>query len=667
MAQEYLSLFVNGLALGIAFFLASAGLTVLFGILRIMNFAHGSFIMVGAYLASVILQLLGKFGITEFVIVGVLVGLAVGALGLIVDRFIFRRLSHVDESVMLIATFALMLVVNGVATLIWGANFLSVDAPEGLDGAVFLGPISMPAFSAFLLVVGLVVFVVLDVFFQKSWRGKMLRAMADDRWIMSVLGHSPRRLELPAIFLAFFLAGFAGSVLAPNQILTPVLGDRMIIQAFAVVIVGGLGSIRGAFIAALVLGVAESVGSVVMPSLSLYICMIFILIVRPQGLVPSGPSTAMESWSLLWLWRGISRRTKMDAGHPTRREKAVIAPEALVPGESRAASRTQFVVGGLIAAIIVVFPLLSGGGVVFVAGMVLIGTVFAMSWNLLFGFSGMASFGHAAFFAIGGYLSAYLLKAGQQIPFELILLLAALLGGSIGMIIGIVAVRRSNGIQFAILTLAIAEVLRVLISYSITLGRDEGISGIPRPSIGFGSFSVELVSDRSYYVYLCVACGLMVWLIWAICHSAFGRTLRSIRQDSQRARFLGINVDFFRLLSFTIAAAIAAFAGALMAPLVKIVTPEMASVSRTTEPTLHTLVGGAGAFWGPAIGTVIFATIDYASRALAGLSDLVMGVTLLTIVMVAPDGVVGFLKTHFHRLPKMLLKDGHEIAVKAVQ
>src|ERR1700682_365615 len=169
MAQEYLSIAVNGVAIGITFFLAAVGLTILFGILRILNFAHGSFIMVGAYLTSMVLRHLGKYGAIEFLLTAMLAGAVIGVLGLIVDRIVFRRLHGVDEAVALIATFALMLVVNGGVELIWGAQSISVDMPQGLGGSVSVGKIIFPSFSVLLLIVGMAAFFLLDVFFTKSW------------------------------------------------------------------------------------------------------------------------------------------------------------------------------------------------------------------------------------------------------------------------------------------------------------------------------------------------------------------------------------------------------------------------------------------------------------------------------------------------------------------
>ena len=645
-SQQLLSIAVNGISIGIAYFLAASGLTILFGILRILNFAHGSFLMVGAYLTSLLLRLYGKYGPVEFIAIALVVGVVIGIAGLIVDRVVFRRLHGVDEAVALIATFALMLIVNGGAELVWGANFISVDPPEGLGGGLNIGPVMVPTFSIYLLAIGVLAFILLEVFLHRSWMGKRLLAVAQDRWIMGLLGHSPRKLELWAVFLAFFLAGFAGSVLAPNQVLAPNLGGHFIIQAFAVVIVGGLGSMRGTMLAAMLLGMAEAIGSVFMPSLSLYVCMIVVLILRPQGLIAPRLASAPGPWSLSWLWQGASLRRRpashvagevRSAGLAEQQRHPVVTPRSRSIGAVTAALA--------LALAIIVLPLWIGPGILFIASLLLVSTVFAMSWNLMFGFGGLATFGHAAFFAIGAYLSAFLLKTGTPWPFPIILLTAFALGGAIALAVGIVAIRRSSGVQLAILTLALAEVFRVLVSNSATLGRDEGLSAIPRPTIGAGSLSIDLASDSNYYVFLCIACGLMGWFVWLLSHSAFGRALSSIRQDNQRALFLGLNVDRFRLLSFVAAAAVAAYLGALAAPLTQIVTPDAASVARSTHPMFHTLVGGAGSFWGPAVGAFLFAAIDYSSRTLTGLSEVIMGVTLLVIVLVAPGGAFAYLQS----------------------
>jgi branched-chain amino acid transport system permease protein len=291
-------------------------------------------------------------------------------------------------------------------------------------------------------------------------------------------------------------------------------------------------------------------------------------------------------------------------------------------------------------------PLWANQGLVFLAGLTLIEAVFALSWNLLFGYTGVASFGHAAFFAIGAYLTGAFLRHGTGVPFLLLLVFAALAGAFVAWLVGLVALRRTAGIQFAILTLALSEILRICIGYSDTLGRDDGLAGIPRPKIDLGLFTIDLSSGPAYFWFLLIACVMLTALLWWLVHGPFGRVLRSIQQDAQRAAFVGIPVARYRLASFAISAAIAAVAGALAAPWSGIVTLDAAHWLHSTQPILNTLLGGAGSFWGPVVGALAFTVINYSTRTLIGLSETVVGLFLLVVILAAPTGILGLLERY---------------------
>jgi len=645
MTLQLLSSISTGLTIAMALFLSAAGLTVLFGVLRILNFAHGTFIAIGAYVASYALGKggVGFFGsgIGVFVTASVAAGLVVALIGMVVDRVVFSRLRHVDESSALIATFALMLLMHGVMTLIWGADIVSVDPPIGLDSAVIFGRLVIPEYSLFLILAGVLVFVALELMMGRIWFGKIIKSVATDPVIMAIMGFDIRKLVGIAIALSFFLAGFAGGLLAPNQALKPHLGESLILQAFAVVIIGGLGSVPGAFMASILLGLAESFGSRYMPSLALYIGMVLILLVRPEGLVATGSIRPHHRRS--WL----QRRATM------RRVQKSRVPITLLPRQADTAEESQMfwqrpaariVALVLIAAILLsLLPWWASPGTVYIASYVMIQAVFALSWNLLFGFAGLAVFGHAAFFAIGAYLVAVVMKAGLPIPFPLLLLASGLLGALVAAPVGAITVRRAGGLQLAILTLALSEAFRVLVSYSELLGRDEGLSAVPRPTLDLLFVSIPLTSGGSYFVFLLACCGLLTGCLWWLAHGEFGRVLRSLHQDPERAAFIGIDIDRYRLVAFVLASAIAAVVGGLAAPLTQIVSPETASVANSTAPMLNALLGGATNFWGPVIGSVAFSGIQYATRTLAGLSELVTGTALLAVVLITPDGIVGLL------------------------
>ncbi|GGB44471.1 branched-chain amino acid ABC transporter permease (plasmid) [Tistrella bauzanensis] len=280
----------NGMSWAAATFLVAAGLTLIFGILHILNFAHGGFFMIGAYIAFTLMQLLGGGAVPLwlYMVVALASGMAVAALGVAADFAIFRRLRDVEDAYVLIATYALLLVCDGAVKLIWGLNFMSVPTPAELGGALFLGDMIMPEFAIFVIVCGILTFIGLDLLMERTSFGKLIRAVAMDSWMATLLGINVGRVLMVTVVIAFGLAGLAGGLLAANQSLSPSLAGVFLLQAFGVIIVGGMGSIRGAAIAAVMLGMIESFGTVFVPDypgIFFFIALAAVLLIRPQGLM----------------------------------------------------------------------------------------------------------------------------------------------------------------------------------------------------------------------------------------------------------------------------------------------------------------------------------------------------------------------------------------------
>jgi branched-chain amino acid transport system permease protein len=277
---------VNGMATGMAVFLVAAGLTLIFGILKILNFAHGAFFMIGAYVAYTVVGS-NPASLWMFLLAAVVGGIVVAALGFITDRIVLRRLRNVDEAYMLIATFAVVLVCSGLVKLIWGVNYASINPPPALDGAVEIGPLFIPTYSLFVILAGVVVFVLLDFAIHRTWLGKLLQSVANDSWMSGLLGINVPLALTATVIMSFMLAGLAGGLLLANQTLSPILGESYLLLAFMAVIIGGLGNVRGAFIASALLGVIESGSSLLvpnMPGIATYIFVILFLLAKPQGL-----------------------------------------------------------------------------------------------------------------------------------------------------------------------------------------------------------------------------------------------------------------------------------------------------------------------------------------------------------------------------------------------
>lgn len=287
MIQFAFGLF-NGLSWAMAVFLVAAGLTLVFGILKILNFSHGGFFMIGAYLAYSLFGLLEQVSIVAFLLIGLVCGAAVGLAGWGIERIVFRRLAHVHHAYTLIGTYALLLLCEGFVKMVWGVDFLSISWPDALSGALIVGSVFMPYSSLFVIGAGVIVFLALDHVIHRTPVGKLTQSVSLDPWMASLLG-----VNVPFVFMVvtvagFALAGLAGGLLAPNQSLDPSLASVFIIQAFGAIIVGGIGNIRGAFVAAILLGLVDSFGTVYMPEypgIFFYVAMVLILLFRPTGLL----------------------------------------------------------------------------------------------------------------------------------------------------------------------------------------------------------------------------------------------------------------------------------------------------------------------------------------------------------------------------------------------
>lgn len=273
---------LNGLSWGMLLFLISAGLTIIFGVLGILNFAHGSLFMLGAYLSMTVMGLMPSFW------VGLIVGpLAVALLGVIIERWLLRPVYDRDITFQLLLTFAILLVLDDAVRIIWGPAYHVVEAPAILAGSFPLFSHAYPIYRLFLVAVGPVVGLLLWGFFRFTRWGRIIRAAAADREMAEGVG-----IRVPLLFTGVFafgtwLAALGGALAAPQQSLAPAMGERIIIESFIVVVAGGLGSFPGAFVGALTLGLLESFGTVFAGRAQMalpYLLLAAVLLIRPRGL-----------------------------------------------------------------------------------------------------------------------------------------------------------------------------------------------------------------------------------------------------------------------------------------------------------------------------------------------------------------------------------------------
>ncbi len=272
-----------GLSLAMYLWLISAGLTIIFGVLGVINFAHGSLFMVGAYLAYTFYGQLGlPFGLAI-----VLSLLGVGVLGLVMERGFLRHIYGIDEAYQLLLTFGFILILDDAVKIIWGGVFRIPPIPAFLEGAwrVFGRP--FPIYNAFVIGVGVLVAVGLWAVFEKTWWGRTVRATASDREMANAIGVNVPRIFSGVFVFGAMLAALGGALGTPVRVAAPGIGAAMIIQAFIITVIGGLGNLKGAFISSMIVGIVSAYGTLFFPVFELFfifVIMTVVLLVRPQGL-----------------------------------------------------------------------------------------------------------------------------------------------------------------------------------------------------------------------------------------------------------------------------------------------------------------------------------------------------------------------------------------------
>ncbi len=279
----------TGLTDGMLIFMVASGLTLVLGVMRVVNFSHGGFFMIGAYLSYELLR--GHVQpIWLFVLLLIVASALTAAVGLVSERVLFRRLYKLPEVSSLLGTYALLLILEGAAQLIWGQDPVTQPEPSGLVHAFTVAGAQVPRYDILIVVGGVLTAVVLQVLIKGTEFGRQLTAVAEDRYMAGLLGINVNRVFAATFALGIFLAGLGGALAGPTLSMVPDIAVTFILQAFAVVIIGGFGSIGGSLIAALALGLLHSFLASDAPSLadfSLYLLMAAVLVVRPQGLLGS--------------------------------------------------------------------------------------------------------------------------------------------------------------------------------------------------------------------------------------------------------------------------------------------------------------------------------------------------------------------------------------------
>jgi branched-chain amino acid transport system permease protein len=282
--QSIVHVCLAGLSTGMFIWLVASGLTLIFGVLGVLNFAHGSFYMLGAYFCYTLLRLMG-----ENFWLGLLLGpLCVCAFGFVVERFFIRYVYHLALPYQLLLTFAFVLLFDDFVKIIWGAGSIGSPVVPGLSGSVPILGRNFPVYNLFIIIVGPLIALGMWLLLERTWYGRIIRAASSDREMASAIG-----VRVPFLYTAVFVFGtwlgaLGGGLAVPYVgLLTPGMGEAIIIDAFVVAVIGGMGSLKGAFLGALLIGLLSSFGTRFIPTFDMFLTFILmaaILLWRPQGL-----------------------------------------------------------------------------------------------------------------------------------------------------------------------------------------------------------------------------------------------------------------------------------------------------------------------------------------------------------------------------------------------
>ena len=605
---------LNGLAGASSLFLVSAGLSLIFGVTRIVNFAHGSFYMLGLYVAYTLVERLQWLGFWLAVPIAALV---VGLLGVIVEMVVLRRIYRAPELFQLLATFALVLVIKDAALWLFGPDELLGPRAPGLKGSVDILGRNFPSYDLFLVVIGPLVLGLLWLLFTRTRWGTLVRAATQDREMVGALGVNQAWLFTAVFGLGALLAGLGGALQLPREPANLEMDLNIIGSAFVVVVVGGMGSIPGAFVAALLvseikavciwLGLVNVFGiEISFSKLTLvaeFVVMAVVLVVRP--------------WGLMGRAQGAVRALG-EAELPIR------------PADKPFLTAVAVVVLGLLA-----LPALSSGSpyAVVLTIDLLVAALFAASLHFIMGPAGMHSFGHAAYFGLGAYAAALgVRKLG--LPMEAALVVAPLVGAAGALIVGWFCVRLS-GVYLAMLTLAFAQIVWAgVYQWDDFTGGSNGMTGVwPAPWL----------TEKNAYYFLTLALVLAsLWVLRRVLFSPFGYAMRAGRDSPLRADAIGLNVKSNQWVAFIVAGAFAGVAGALFAFSKGSISPESLSVSRSVDGLVMVLLGGIQTLTGPVVGAVSYTWLHDVMARSTDYWRALLGAVILVLVLLFPQGIAGF-------------------------
>ncbi len=607
---------LDGLASASGLFFVAAGLSLIFGVTRVINIAHGSLYMLGTYIAVTLVTAMGgsALGFWGGIVASAII---VGVIGALIEVLLLRRVYSAPELFQLLATFALLLVINDATLWLWGPEDLLGPRAPGLRGAIEVLGRNLPSYDAFLIVVAPIALCVLHIMFARTRFGRLVLAATEDRDMLGALGVNQSALFTAVFALGALLAGLGGALQVAREPADLGMDLTVITDAFVVVVVGGMGSIVGSYIAAVLIAEVKALciglGLVTFGGFSLnfskftlvaeFLVMAIVLIARPHGLL-GRPQVAARG--------------------------AAAEPEAPI----RPASRTVGILGVVVLLVLIALPWLARASpYALVLGVdVLIAVLFATSLHFIMGPGGMASFGHAAYFGLGAYGAALAVK-WLAAPMGLALAAAPVAAALGALLFGWFAVRLS-GVYLAMLTLAFAQIVwSIVFQWQEFTGGSNGVLGV-WPSVPFDRLS-------AFFLLTLVLVVAGVLLLRRVLFAPFGYAMRAGRDSPLRAEAIGIDVKRVHWLAFAIAGTVCGVAGGIFAFAKGSISPETISIGRSIDGLVMVLLGGVQTLSGPIVGASVFAVLQDLVMQQTEYWHALLGGIILVLVLAFPAGLAG--------------------------
>ena len=618
---------LNGISFGAILFLVGAGLSLIWGVMGILNLAHGALYMVGAYIGWTIAIKLG-WNFWLAVLAGAVVA---GLLGLVMERGFFRYLrGRLNEQVLL--TFGVLYILTNLCQWIWGPVIKAPFTAPILSGSFhIIGGYTYSTARIAISLIGIAVAIGLWWLIERTRIGAIIRAGMDDRETTMGLGINHGLFAAAIFVLGCFLVGGTGVIGAHLFGVYLDLGLDILLLAIVVTVVGGTGSVRGALLGAMLIGLIISFGKALVPQLSMffiYLAMIIILLVKPSGL----------------LGRAVSSGGASSGAEIPKKVTARVKP-IKQPWQEKIIRYSPFVIGGII---FIILPSIVPSYIQSILTEVIIFAIFAMSLDILMGYTGLVSLGHAAFFGVGGYTVGILLTKHYAESFWIIAPAGILMAAIAAAVFGIIALRTS-GVYFMLVTLALSMLLYSLAFkwFSVTRGSD-GLAGIKLPALGLPWLTMN---HTSFYYFIFLASIICFFLMYRLVNSPFGYALQGIRENEPRMQSLGYNTWLYKYIAFIIAGLFAGVAGTLFAYNNGVITPVEIGATISILAVLICIIGGLGTLWGPVIGAVVIILVEYFSSIyFPERWPLVLGAVFVVTVMFLRGGIAPYLLKFWERV-----------------